>query len=394
VWRGQNLVTDPTTTLAALRDEGLYRELRVIESATGPRVRIGGRDVILLCSNDYLGLAGHPALRSAAAEAAERWGAGAGSSRLVSGNLSLHSELEHELAYFKGYRRCVVFGSGFLANTGVIAALAGPDDVVLSDALNHASIVDGCRLARAETIVYDHGDVDALERGLRRAEGRGALIVTDAVFSMDGDLAPLEDIVALARRHGARVMVDEAHATGVVGPRGRGLVAALGLEAEVDVVIGTLSKALGSYGAFACCAPEVADLLVNRARTLIYSTALPPPSVAAALAAVRLLSAEPSLVERLWSNARLLRAELRGRGFDLGDEPMPVVPLVLGPPEAATNACERALGAGVFAQAIRPPTVPEETSRLRVVATAAHAEPELRQAAAVIAAAVREPVPS
>jgi glycine C-acetyltransferase/8-amino-7-oxononanoate synthase len=385
-------MTDPATTLAELRRDGLYRELRVIESATGPRVRMDGRDVLLFCSNDYLGLAGSAALRTAAADAAERWGAGAGASRLVSGNLALHTELEEELAEFKGYQRCVVFGSGFLANTGVIAALAGRDDVILSDALNHASIVDGCRLARAETVVYDHADVEELEYGLRMATGRAALIVTDAVFSMDGDLAPLEEIVALARRYRARVMVDEAHATGVVGPGGRGLVAALGLQGEVDVVIGTLSKALGSYGAFACCARELAELLINRARTLIYSTALPPSSVAAALAALRLLGADPRLVERLWSNARLLRSELRRREFPVADEPMPIVPLILGPPEAATDACKRALEHGVFAQAIRPPTVPPGTSRLRVVATAGHGEDELRRAAAVVAAAAREPV--
>jgi glycine C-acetyltransferase/8-amino-7-oxononanoate synthase len=380
-------MSEPAETLADLRRAGLYRELRVIETATGPRVRLDGRDVILLCSNDYLGLAGHPALRRAAAEAAERWGAGAGASRLVAGNLSLHAALEEELAVFKGYPRCVVFGSGFLANTGVIAALAGPGDVILSDALNHASIVDGCRLARAETVVYEHVDMDALDHGLRRAHGRRSLIVTDAVFSMDGDLAPLDDIVCLARAYGARVLVDEAHATGVIGAGGRGLVAAHGLEGDVDILIGTLSKALGSYGAFACCGPEVAELLVNRARTLIYSTALPPPSVAAALAALRLLRDEPEIVERLWSNARTLRAELARHGFDVGDGPVPIVPVVLGAPELATEACERALGDGVFAQAIRPPTVPPGTSRLRIVATAAHREEELRRAAGVVAAA-------
>ena len=231
------------------------------------------RSVLLLCSNNYLGLAGHPALRTAAAEAAQRWGAGTGASPLVSGHMALHRRLEAELAAFKGAETCVLFGSGFLANTGVLAALAGRGEVILSDALNHASIVDGCRLSRAETIVYAHADLDAL----RQAGNRQAVIVTDAVFSMDGDLAPLQGIVELARSHGARVVVDEAHATGVVGPGGRGLAAELSLERGVDVVIGTLGKALGSYGAFACCNTQTADYLVNRARTLIYSTALPPP---------------------------------------------------------------------------------------------------------------------
>jgi glycine C-acetyltransferase/8-amino-7-oxononanoate synthase len=374
-------------TLDELRAQGLYRELRVIESAQGPRVRLAGREVLLLCSNDYLGLAAHPDVRRAAAEAAERWGAGAGASRLVSGNMAPHRELEEQLAEFKGHGRCVLFGSGFLANLGSITALTGRGDVILSDALNHASIVDGCRQSRAETIVYPHADLDALERGLRSATGRRALIVTDAVFSMDGDLAPLEGIVELARRHGARVMVDEAHATGVVGPGGRGLVAALGLEREVDLVIGTLSKALGSYGAFACCEPELASFLINKARTLIYSTALPPPSVAAALASLRLIREDPARVQRLWENARTLRAELATRGFDTPEAEMPIVPLVMGDPHLAMNICERALADGVFAQAIRPPTVPAGTSRLRLVATAEHRPDELVQAARTVAAA-------
>lgn len=387
---GSCAMTDLAATLDELRRAGLYRELRVIESAQGPRVRLDGREVLLLCSNDYLGLAGHPALRAAAADAAHRWGAGAGASRLVSGNMAPHLTLEEELAVFKGYGRCVLFGSGFLANVGVITALASRGDAVLSDALNHASIVDGCRQSRAQTIVYDHCDLDALEHGLRRATDGRALIVTEAVFSMDGDLAPLDGIVKLARRHGARVIVDEAHATGVVGPGGRGLVAALGLEREVDVVIGTLGKALGSYGAFACCERTMAEFLVNRARTLIFSTALPPPTVAAALAGLRLVRDEPAIVERLRANAGVLRAELAAQGFGVERGDMPIVPLVLGDPHAATAACERALRDGAFAQAIRPPTVPEGTSRLRLVATAAHSEDEMRQAARTFAVAARE----
>jgi 8-amino-7-oxononanoate synthase len=384
-------VTDVAGALQELRDAGLLRELRTIESAQGPRVRLDGRDVLLLCSNDYLGLAEHPRVRAAAAEAAERWGAGAGASRLVSGTMAPHRELEAELAAFKGTEACVLFGSGFLANTGVVAALAGRGEIVLSDALNHASIVDGCRLAAAETVVYDHADLDALAGALERAGGRRATIVTDSVFSMDGAVAPLEGIVELARRHGARVVVDEAHATGVVGPGGRGLVAALGLEGEVDVVIGTLSKALGSYGAFACCDAQMAAFLVNRARTLIFSTALPPPSVGAALEALRLVREEPALVERLWANARVLRAELAAQGFAVEPGDMPIVPLVIGDPRDAMALCEAALERGVFAQAIRPPTVPPGTSRLRLVAMASHAEHELRDAARLLGALRQSP---
>jgi 8-amino-7-oxononanoate synthase len=378
-------MTDIEAVLEQLRDAGLLRSLRVIESPQGASVTLDGRQVLLLCSNDYLGLAAHPAVSAAAADAALRWGAGAGASRLVSGNMALHRRLERELAEFKGSPACLLFGSGYLANTGVIAALAGRGEVVCSDALNHASIVDGCRLARAETIVYKHVDLDALAHALRQAQPRSAVIVTDAVFSMDGDLAPLEGIVELARRHGARVVVDEAHATGVVGPGGRGLVAELGLEAEIDVVIGTLGKALGSYGAFACCTTTMADYLVNRARTLIFSTALPPPSLGAALEALRLLRDDLSLVSTLHANARALREELAASGFAVEPGTMPIVPLVVGDPRAALALSEHALRSGIFAQAIRPPTVPEGTSRLRLVATAGHDEADLRAAAGTLA---------
>jgi glycine C-acetyltransferase/8-amino-7-oxononanoate synthase len=374
-------MTDIDAILEELRAAGLLRELRVIESAQGPKVLLDGREVLLLCSNDYLGLAGDPRLRAAAAEAAERWGAGAGASRLVSGNMALHARLEEELASFKGTEACVLFGSGFLANTGVIAALAPAGGVVLSDELNHASIVDGCRLARAETVVYPHADLDGLAHALHTHRGRESVIVTDAVFSMDGDLAPLAGIVELARRYKARIVVDEAHATGVVGPTGRGLVAELGLEAEVDVVVGTLGKALGSYGAFACCNARMAAFLVNRARTLIFSTALPPPSLGAALEALRIVREQPEIVARLHRNARVLR-----EGLGLAPEPMPIVPLIVGEPDAAMALSEAALRGGVFAQAIRPPTVPHGTSRLRLVAMASHREHDLLDAARLLKA--------
>ena len=381
---------DLAATLDELRRTGLFRQLRVIAGPQGARVTLDGHDVLLLCSNDYLGLAGHPAVRAAAAEAAERWGAGAGASRLVSGNMALHGTLEQELAAFKRSERCLLFGSGYLANMGVLSALAGRGDVILSDALNHASIVDGSRLSRAETIVYEHADLDSLAAGLRRAAGRDIVIVTDAVFSMDGDLAPLEGIVELARHHGARVVVDEAHATGVVGPAGRGLVVELGLERAVDVVVGTLGKALGSYGAFACCDAQLASYLVNRARTLIFSTALPPPVLGAALESLRIVREDPQLVARLHANARTLRDGLRSVGFAIAPGTMPVVPLTIGDPGAAMDLCEHALRRGVFAQAIRPPTVPEGTSRLRIVASAAHEKADLRAAARAFAAAARD----
>jgi 8-amino-7-oxononanoate synthase len=301
--------------LAEIRNRGLYRRMRCVSGPQGPRVLLDGKPVLLMCSNNYLGLADHPRVREAAAEAAMRYGAGSGASRLVSGNMTIHRRLEDNLAGFKGSDACLLFGSGYLANAGVVSALAREGDVVFSDALNHASIVDGCRLARADTFVYGHLDADHLEWGLRQAEGRGSLIVTDGVFSMDGDVAPLTEIVELAQRYDARVMVDEAHGTGVLGPEGRGAVAAEGLEDEVDLIVGTLGKALGSYGAYVCCDQQMARYLVNTARTLIFSTALPPPAVAAAMAALELLREQPRRVEKLRRNGAVLREALHENGL-------------------------------------------------------------------------------
>jgi len=378
-------VTEIEDRLAEIRSRGLYRRLRVVSGPQGPRVLLDGRPVLLLCSNNYLGLADHPGVREAAAEAAMRYGAGAGASRLVSGNMTIHRRLEERLAEFERSEACVMFGSGYLANVGVISTLAREGDVVFSDALNHASVIDGCRLARAETFVYDHRDTEQLEWGLRQADGRGSLIVTDGLFSMDGDLAPLEEIIDLAAHHDARVMVDEAHAIGAIGPGGRGTVAAAGLEGEVDLIVGTLGKSLGSYGAFVCCDTRLAKYLVNSARTLIFSTALPPPAVAAASAALALLHEQPRRVDKLRRNAEALREELERGGFPAPSTTQ-IVPLLIGDADAAVKASERALEQGVFAQPIRPPTVPAGTSRLRLSVMASHTRSELREAAGVLAA--------
>ncbi len=379
--------------LQELRELGLYRRLRLVSGPQGPRVLLDGEPVLLLCSNNYLGLADEPVVREAAADAAARWGVGAGASRLVSGTMTVHRRLEERLAAFESTEACVLFGSGYLANLGVLGALAGPGDVVYSDALNHASIIDGCRLSRARTFVYRHGDIEHLRWGLEHERELGAarrrVIVTDAVFSMDGDVAPLPALAELADRHGAELVVDEAHATGVLGPGGRGAVAEAGLEGEVDVVIGTLSKALGSYGAYACATTATVRLLVNVARPLIFSTAPPPPAAAAALAALDVLEHEPQRVETLRANARLLRAELAAQGLSAGGGETPIVPLLVGDAARAMECCEEALRRGVFAQAIRPPTVPEGTSRLRLTVMATHAADELREAARAIGDAAR-----
>jgi 8-amino-7-oxononanoate synthase len=383
-------VTDVAQRLEELRDRGLYRRLRLVEGPQGPEVTLGGRPVLLLCSNNYLGLAEHPRVREAAAEAALRWGAGAGASRLISGNMEPHRALEGALADFKGYESALLFGSGYLANTGTISALAGRGEVVFSDELNHASIVDGCRLSRAETFVYRHADLDHLAWGLQRAQGRGSLVVSDGLFSMDGDVAPLPGLLELARRHGCRLMIDEAHATGALGPGGRGSVAAAGLSGEVDVVVGTLGKALGAYGAYACAATETVDFLVNSARPFIFSTAPPPPVVAAAAAALELLRAEPGMVGRLAANAATLRGALVAEGLPVGASETQILPVEIGDAKLTMDLCERALEGGVFAQGIRPPTVPEGTSRLRFTVMSSHRGEELAAAARTIGGAARE----
>ncbi len=347
--------------------------------------------MLLLCSNNYLGLADHPRVREAAADAAMRWGVGAGASRLVSGTMTIHRRLEERLAAFERSEACVLFGSGYLANAGTIGALAGRGDAVFSDELNHASIVDGCRCSRAKVVVYRHRDMDHLDWQLRRHGGNGRrLIVTDSVFSMDGDSAPLAEIVELARVHGARTIVDEAHAVGVLGPGGRGAIAQAGLEGEIDIVVGTLGKALGSYGAYACAREETIRYLINTARSLIFSTAPPPPAIAGALAALGLLEERPHRVRRLRCNARVLRRALIAEGMPVKDAEMHIVPLIAGDERAAMSLCEAALRQGVFAQAIRPPTVAPGTSRLRLAVMASHTPEELRDAARVLGEAARE----
>ncbi len=383
-------MTNIDAALAELRDRGLGRRLRPICGPQGPQITIDGQPVLLLCSNDYLGLAAHPRVRRAAAEAALRWGAGAGASRLISGDMEPHRQLEGALTRFKGYPAALLFGSGYLANAGTIAALAGPGEVIFSDQLNHASIIDGCRLSGADRFIYRHGDLEHLAWGLREAAGRGALIVTDGVFSMHGDIAPLQELIGLARLHGCRLMVDEAHATGTLGPGGRGSVAAAGLSGEVDVVLGTLGKALGSYGAFVCASAEIVEYLINAARSFIFSTALPPAVLAAALASLRLLEAEPRLVDRLQKNAATLRGALLAEGLAVGEGKTQIIPVQVGDAERTMALSERILAAGVFAQGIRPPTVPEGCSRLRFTVMASHREDQLIDAAKQVGTAARE----
>jgi 8-amino-7-oxononanoate synthase len=370
--------------LAELRELGLYRRTRMVSGPQGPRVVLDGQPVLLLCSGNALGLADHPRVRQAAADAAMRWGVGAAAPRLSCGTMTLHRRLEERLASFTGSQAAVLFGAGTLANLGVIPALARRGEAVLYDELSHPSIADGCRLAGAEAIAYDHGDADHLAWALREAEGRAVLIATDGVFGADGDVAPLEEIVLLARRHRARVLVDESHALGAVGPGGRGAVADAGLRDEVDVLTGSLGKALGSYGGYACCDHVTARYLTNTARPLLHSTAPAPVAVAAALAALELLAEQPRLVERLEANAAVLHTELAREGFEVAGACTHVVPVLVGSSELALRIVDAALDDGVLVEAVVPPLVREGGARLRLTAMASHSRAELREAAQVL----------
>jgi 8-amino-7-oxononanoate synthase len=358
--------------LAALEGRGLRRSLEPLGPAQGPVVEVDGRRLVNLCSNDYLALAGDPRLRRAAAESAARDGAGSGASRLVAGDLPVHRALEARLAGLCGTEGALLFGAGYLANAGVPAALAGRDDAIFSDALNHASLVDGALLARAERVRYRHRDVQELSDLLARTRARRKLVVTDAIFSMDGDAAPLREIADLCDRHGAMLYVDEAHATGVLGATGAGLAEALGVAQRVDVHMGTLGKALGSGGAFVAGERRLVDWLVSRARTFVFTTAPVPAASAAALAALEIVAREPERRAHLAALTGRMRAGLARLGFDVSQVVAPIFPVVLGT-EARAVAASRALRErGFFVRAIRPPTVPAGTSRLRVVVTAGH----------------------
>ncbi len=377
--------------LEDLKRRGLYRSLRLISGSQRPVVTLEGGEVVLLSSNNYLDLADHPEVKRAAAEALESYGCGAGASRLISGTMELHALLETELAEFKGTEAALVFGSGYHANTGVIPALMGLGDTIFSDELNHASIIDGFRLARAETLVFRHRDMEHLEELLASAPTSGQrLIVTDSVFSMDGDVARLREIVALTKRYRAWVMVDEAHATGIFGPNGAGVVEEMGLGGQIEIQMGTLGKALGSFGAYVAGSRVLIEWLINRARSFVYSTALPPPVLAAALAALRIVQNEPDRRRRLWSNAALLREGLSRLGYRLGRTESPILPVLIVYEETTMALCAALLKHGVFAHGIRPPTVPEGTARLRVTPTAAHTPEELERALHAFAEAGRE----
>ena len=361
-----------------LKKKGLYRELRTVEGEQDSSVLINGKRVLMFSSNNYLGLANHPGIKKASMDAALYYGTGSGGSRLISGSMEVHRTLEKELALFKGTDGALLFSSGYHANVGAISALAGEGDLILSDEFNHASIVDGCRLSRGEVRVYKHGDMNSLKEILRRSSKfKRRLIVTDSVFSVDGDIAPLPDIVDLAEKYSALVMVDDAHGTGVLGKKGKGAIEHFGLEGKVEIQMGTLGKALGSFGAYIAGSEDLIHYLVNKTRSLLYTTALPPSVCGSALAALKILGDRPELVSQLRNNASYFRKEMRDLGYPIPESGTPILPLILRDPFVTMNMARSLFDEGVYVQGIRPPTVPEGTSRLRITLMASHTREQL-----------------
>ena len=380
-----------TTELESLKAQGLYRSLRVLEDEQKAHTTFDQRSVVNLSSNNYLGLTTHPRLRAAALDAVNRFGVGTGSVRTIAGTMAMHVELERRLADFKHTEAVVVFQSGFTANAGTVSAILTKDDVVVSDALNHASIIDGCRLSRAQIKVFPHKDVDAA-RGILRdlPASQRKLLITDGVFSMDGDLGPLPDLCAAAEQFGAIMMVDDAHASGVFGQNGRGTVDHFGMHGRVDIQVGTLSKAIGALGGYVAGTRDFIDFLHHRARPFLFSTSHPPAVTAACLAALDVLLEEPAIIERLWENTRVFKAGLVALGFDTGASESPITPVIVGDGPLAMRLSDRLFEEGVFAQGIAFPTVARDKARVRTIVTATHTREELQFALDAFARVGRE----
>ena len=372
--------------LEAWRKAGTYQRLRVLESACEPVSMVDGREVINLASNNYLGLADHPKLVEAAVDAAEKYGAGSGAVRTISGTMTIHMELERRIAEFKKTEACVVFQSGFAANAGTVSAILGPDDHIISDALNHASIIDGCRLSRAKIHVFPHKDTAAAGQILRDLEGTPGhkLLITDGVFSMDGDIGPLPALVEIAERHGAIMMIDDAHSSGVLGRNGRGTVDHFGLHGRVDIQVGTLSKAIGVLGGYVCGSRDLIEFLYHRARPFLFSTSHPPSVAASCIAAFDILEREPERIENLWSNTRYFKVALKGAGFNTGDSETPITPILVGEAKTAHEFSRQLFENGLFATGIGFPTVPEGKARIRTIVTATHTREMLDQALEIL----------
>ena len=375
--------------LQELRAQGFYTTIRTIDGPQGPWLNVDGKRVLNFCSNNYLGLADHPRLTAAAKAALDRYGVGPGAVRTIAGTMTIHGELEQRLAEFKEVGAAISLQSGFTANLGTIPALVGAEDVIVSDALNHASIVDGVRLARAKRMIYGHADVSELRARLAEARAGGArriLVITDGVFSMDGDIAPLDRIVEAADEFEALVMVDDAHGEGVLGKGGRGIVDHFGLQGRVDIEVGTMSKAFGAVGGYVAGPAPLIEWLRQRARPFLFSSAMTPPDVAACIASIGILEASTELVDRLWDNARWFKTAMAAAGFDIGHSDTPITPVILGEAETAQEFSRRLFDdQDVFAQAIAYPTVPVGTARIRVMISAAHSAADLERGAEAFA---------
>jgi glycine C-acetyltransferase len=367
--------------LNELRERGVFRWPRLLEGAQEPLARYDGHEVINLASNNYLGLANHARLKAASRRAVDELGVGSGAVRTIAGNMAIHKELEDELARFKHTEATLLYQSGFTANAGTVAALLGKDDVIVSDELNHASIIDGARLSGAEKKIYPHKDIAAARSLLQESRGaRRVLLITDGVFSMDGDIAPLPDLVALAEEFGAIMMVDDAHASGVLGQHGRGTVDHFNLHGRVHVQVGTLSKAFAGQGGYVAGSRSLVDYLIHRARPLLFSTSHPPAVAASALAAVRLVQEEPELIERLWDNTRFFKKGLTQLGWNTGASETPITPVIVGDERLTLDLSDRLFTAGVFALGIAFPTVPRGKARIRTIVTAGHSRTHLQRA--------------
>ncbi|HAG10382.1 MAG TPA: 8-amino-7-oxononanoate synthase [Desulfotomaculum sp.] len=379
------------TELDSLRKASLYRQLRWFEGPQSPRTTVNGRNCILLSSNNYLGLTDHPQVKDAACQALARWGTGSGGSRLISGNFLLYRELEEKIAQFKNTEEVIVFSSGYLTNIGTISSLAGAEDAVISDELNHASIIDGCRLSRARVVIFGHKDMQQLEKAFSETQDcRRRLVITDGVFSMDGDLAPLPEIVHLAEKYDSFVMVDDAHATGVFGSHGTGIVEHFNLGGKVAVQVGTLSKALASCGGYVTGKSDLINYLRNKARSFIYSTGLPPAAVGAAIAAVDLIREKPEIRARLFDNVNFLSEGLTRLGFTILTRESQIIPILVGDDNLTMDMDKALFERGVFVTGIRPPSVPPGTSRLRVSVMATHKREDLEEVLNVFESAGRE----
>jgi glycine C-acetyltransferase len=381
-----------TEQLEAWRKAGSYQRLHVLESPCDPISRFDGREVINLASNNYLGLADHPKLIEAEVDAAKRYGAGSGAVRTISGTMSVHLQLEERIADFKRTESCVVFQSGFAANAGTVSAILGPEDHIISDALNHASIIDGCRLSKAKIHVFPHKDTARAAEILEELDGSSGhkLLITDGVFSMDGDIGPLPALVEIAERHGAIMMIDDAHSSGVLGRNGRGTVDHFGLHGRVDVQVGTLSKAIGVLGGYVCGSRDLIEFLYHRARPFLFSTSHPPAVAAACLAAFDILEHEPERIDRLWENTRYFKSVLKNAGFNTGESETPITPILVGDARTAHAFSAALFENGLLATGIGFPTVPEGKARIRTIVTATHTREMLDRAAEILTSVAKK----